>query len=153
MEHTLVHLDADDSRWRSFVQQHARSPLQLGSWLDVLIRAYRLRARVAALADGDGTIAAALPMIRSKVPWRHRWTALPFTDNLEPVAIDKPSRDELLAAIAREHVDEPVVVRSEVRAPGWTARQLGTMQVVDLTDGAAGVLRGASSATRRGSRR
>jgi len=101
------------------------------------------------LTDSRGSILAGLPMIRSKLPWQKRWTALPFTDTLEPVAVDAANRNELLTALADGAQNEPIVVRTHAALPGWFSRQVGTVQVVDLSDGAEGVLRGAKSKTRQ----
>jgi CelD/BcsL family acetyltransferase involved in cellulose biosynthesis len=149
----LLHMSADEPRWRQFAERSATSPLQLPAWLDVLIRAYRLHARVLALSDGTGTVMAALPMIRSKLPWRRGWTSLPFTDMCDPVALSREWRDQLLAKVADDATDGPILVRTDVRLRGWTSRQLGTVQVIDVSSGAEGVMRDASSATRRNLKR
>jgi CelD/BcsL family acetyltransferase involved in cellulose biosynthesis len=146
-------LDAADPRWRTFAEQRSTSPLQLPAWLDLLTVAYRRRGRVVALADATGAIVAALPMVHSKLPWQSSWTALPFTDTLAPIAVNEQARDELLTALAAEPSDGPVLVRTEARLQGWTPRELGTVQLIDVSNGADGVLRGASSATRRNVKR
>ncbi len=146
---SLSLLSPDDGDWRAFASEHATSPLQHPVWLDTLTGAYRLHARIAALVGPRGTIVAGLPMIRSKLPWRNGWTSLPFTDTLEPVALDRGCRDRLLLAVA-EHADgEPVLVRTHAALEGWVSRQVGTVEVIDLSDGAAGVLSGADSHHRR----
>src|SRR5271167_4155394 len=104
----LVRLSAQEPSWRQFAQRAATSPLQLPAWLDVLIRAYHLHARVLALSDGTGRVIAALPMIRSKLPWRRGWTSLPFTDTFDPVALSRERRDELLAKVADDATDGPI---------------------------------------------
>jgi GNAT acetyltransferase-like protein len=142
-------LSPDSDEWRAFASEHATSPLQHPAWLDTLRDAYRLPARIAALVDARGSIVAGMPMVRSRLPWRKRWTSLPFTDALEPVAVDRDSRDRLLGAVAEQAAGEPVVVRTRAALPGWFARQVGTVQVIDLSDGAAGVLSGADSHHRR----
>lgn len=142
-------LSVDDARWRTFALAYATSPMQHPTWLDALIRAYRLRVQVVALTDSEGTILAALPMIRSKLPWRRRWTSLPFTDTLEPVAVDGTRRDELLVAAAERAAAEPIVIRSHVSVAGWYSRQVGTVQVIDLSCGTEGVLRSAKPHHRR----
>jgi hypothetical protein len=115
----------------------------------VLTRAYRLEGRVIALIDSQGEMQAALPMVRSKLPWRQRWTSLPFTDTLEPVASTNAYRDELLLALAQEAATQPIIVRAHAPLRGWFSRQVGTVQVLDLSSGAAGVLRAASRGHRR----
>lgn len=143
-------LSPADEGWRAFVAEHATSPLQHPAWIDTLTSAYRLHARIVALTDSSsGAILAGLPMIRSKLPWRRRWTALPFTDTLEPVARDESHRDELLIAVAEQAGGEPILLRTQAALPGWVSRQVGTVQVLDLTDGAEGVLRGAKPKTRQ----
>lgn len=141
-----------DREWRAFASAHATSPLQLPAWLDVLIRAYGLRARVLVLVDGGGAILAGMPTVHGKLPWRRRWSSLPFTDTFEPLAIDDRHRDNLLAAVAKDGHD-PILLRTHVSLPGWSSRQVGTVQVIDLTDGAEGVLRGADAKTRRNVKR
>jgi len=123
--------------------------MQRPTWLDVLTRAYRLEARVMALTDSEGAILAALPMIRSKLPGRQRWTSLPFTDTLEPVTTDRVHRDELLVSAATEGHMRSILVRTQAALPGWFSRQVGTVQVLDVSNGAAGVMRGASPHHRR----
>ncbi len=145
----LVTLAPQETRWREFAQERATSPLQLPGWLDGLTAAYGLRAQVAALMDARGTIRAALPMIRSKAPWRRRWTALPFTDTLEPLAFEKADRDELMRAIASDERLRAVLVRARVDQPGWSTRQVGTRHEIDLSVGAQRVLAGASAHHRR----
>jgi hypothetical protein len=145
----LTLLSPENPRWRTFAVGHATSPLQHPAWLDTLTGAYRLHARIMALTDSQGSILAGLPMIRSKLPWRNRWTSLPFTDTLEPVASDTAHRDDLLIAMA-EHADaEPIVVRTHAALPGWFSRQVGTVQTIDLSNGTEGVLRGANAHHRR----
>lgn len=145
----LTLLPPESQRWRTFAVRHATSPTQHPAWLDTLTGAYRLQARIMALTDSQGVILAALPMIRGKLPWRRRWTSLPFTDTFEPIAVDAERRDELLTAIARDANTQPMLVRTQVRLPGWTSRQVGTVQVIDLCDGAEGVLRTAGRHHRR----
>jgi hypothetical protein len=148
-------LSPESDSWRAFALEHATSPLQGPAWLDTLTGAYRLHARIMALTDSEGSILAGLPMIRSKLPWRNRWTSLPFTDTLEPVAIDKARRDELLIAVAENaNADaEPIVIRAHAALPGWFCRQVGTVQVIDLSNGAEGVVRGFDASHRRSVKR
>jgi CelD/BcsL family acetyltransferase involved in cellulose biosynthesis len=146
-------ISAESERWRTFAEEHATSPLQLPSWLDTLTDAYRLRAQIVALTGSDGSVLASLPMIRSKLPWRKRWTSLPFTDTLEPVAIDRGHRDALLVAIAEQAGVGPLIVRTRAALPGWSDRQVGTVQTIDLSEGAEGVLRGAHAHHRRSVKR
>jgi hypothetical protein len=132
-----------------FAVEHATSPMQLPSWLDAITRAYRLEARIMALTDKQGVILAALPVICSKLPWRQGWTSLPFTDTLEPVAASKAHRDDLLVAVAEDADTQPILVRTHIPLPGWVSRQVGTLQVIDVSNGAEGVLRSAGAGTRR----
>ena len=142
-------LSPENEDWRGFAATHAISPLQHPGWLDTLTGAYRLRAQIIALRDSQGAILAGLPMIASKLPWRSRWTSLPFTDTLEPVALDREYRDQLLLAVAGHGAAQPVLVRTHAALSGWSSRQVGTVQVIDLSDGAEGVLRGADTHHRR----
>lgn len=145
----LTLLPPGDPRWRTFVVSHATSPMQHPMWLDAITHAYHLEARIMALTDSHGAILAGLPMIRSKLPWRNRWTSLPFTDTLKPVAVGDAYRDELLIAAADDADIPPIIIRTQTNHPGWFCRQVGTVQVVDLSNGAEGVLRGAKSKTRQ----
>ncbi len=142
-------LSPDNQSWRAFAAEHATSPLQRPGWLDVLTGAYGLRARIAALTDTEGSLLAILPMIRRKLPWRASWTSLPFTDTFEPVAVDSGRREELLVEMARHAGAEPVLVHTQIDLPGWSSRPVGTMQVIDVSGGAAGVLAQAESHHRR----
>ncbi|HME03860.1 MAG TPA: GNAT family N-acetyltransferase [Solirubrobacteraceae bacterium] len=146
---TLSLLSPDDERWRAFATEHATSPLQHPAWLDTLTGAYGLSAQVEALTDSQGALLAALPLIRSKLPWRNRWTSLPFTDYAEPVAVDDARRDELLLAIANDPDSPAIIVRTNCDVPGWFSKQVGTVQTVDLSDGLDGVLRRANKKTRQ----
>jgi hypothetical protein len=145
----LTLLSPEDLGWRAFAAGHATSPTQRPSWLETITRAYGLKAQIVALTDPDGSILAALPMIRSKLPWRHRWTSLPFTDTIEPLAVDAAHRDELLVAVAEDGDLQSILVRTHAPPSGWFSRQVGTVQVVDLSNGAEGVLRGAKRKTRQ----
>jgi Acetyltransferase (GNAT) domain len=127
--------------------------MQHPTWLDALTRAYHLYARIVALTDSQGVILAAVPMIRSKLPWRHRWTSLPFTDTLEPVAESRARRDELLVAAAEDGETQPILIRTHAPLPGWFSREVGTVQVIDVSNGAEGVLRGANPHHRRSAKR
>lgn len=149
----LTLLSPESQNWRTFAARHATSPMQRPPWLDALTSAYGLEARIMALTDPQGGMLAALPMIRSKLPWRRRWTALPFTDTLQPVAVDARHRDELLIAAAKDGDTEPILIRSHAPLDGWFTRQVGTMQVLDLSNGVAGVLRSADAHHRRNVRR
>lgn len=142
-------MDAADPRWRSHALEHADSPLQHPAWLDTLIGAYGLRARVAALTAGDGTVLASLPLIASKLPWRRRWTALPFTDALAPVAADAAQRERLLGALAERPHLKPALVRTRAQAPGWTSRRVGSVHTLDISAGLDEVLRAANRQTRQ----
>jgi CelD/BcsL family acetyltransferase involved in cellulose biosynthesis len=146
---TLTLLTPDNPRWRVFATEHATSPLQHPAWLDALMRAYGLTARIAALIDSQGAILAALPMIHSKLPWRRRWTSLPFTDTFEPVALDGAQRDELLLKLAEDGDQRPILIRTHAPLRGWASRQLGTVQVIDVAGGAEAVLRQVGAGTRR----
>jgi hypothetical protein len=146
---TLTSLSADDRSWREFAVEHATSPLQHPAWLDTLMGAYKLRAQISAILDSQGSILAGLPAIHSKLPFRDRWTSLPFTDTLEPIARDRESRDELLIAIAGDIHAEPLLIRTRAEVPGWFSRQVGTVQFVDLSEGLDGVLRRAHKKTRQ----
>jgi hypothetical protein len=117
--------------------------------LDALAAAYHLEARIVGLTDSDDRILAALPMIHSKVPWRQRWTSLPFTDTLEPVAVTATYRNELLAAIAENDDGQSLIVRTHTTVPGWFSRQVGTVQAIDLSNGVEGALSSARRKTRQ----
>ena len=149
----LALLSPASQSWRTFAARHATSPMQHPMWLDALIGAYGLEARIMALSDPHGGMLAALPMIRSKVPWRRRWTALPFTDTLQPVAVDARHRDELLIAAAKDGDKQPILIRTHAPLAGWFTRQVGTMQVLDVSNGVEGVLRSAHAHHRRNVRR
>jgi CelD/BcsL family acetyltransferase involved in cellulose biosynthesis len=149
----LVTLAPSDPRWRAYALEHATTPLQHPSWLDAITSAYRLKARVAALLDEDGEITVALPMVASKLPWRKRWTALPFTDVLEPICSDPVRAAGLLTALAERAEGHPVLIRTHTALPGWFSRQVGTVQVLDLTAGLDGVLSGASRHARQNMRK
>ncbi len=142
-------LSPDSDGWRTFATEHATSPLQHPAWLDTLTGAYRLHAQIVALTDSQGSILAGLPMIHSKLPWRKGWTSLPFTDTFEPITDNDTHRDELLSEAAKHAGAEPILLRTHTDLPGWSSRQVGTVQVLDLTEGAEGVLRGAKSKTRQ----
>jgi len=144
----LTSFSPDDERWRVFAQRYATSPFQNPAWLDTLVSAYGLTTQIRALTDSAGSILALLPMTASKLPWRNRRISLPFTDTVEPIAVDAVRRDELLVAIAQE-ASPPVVVRTHVDLPGWFSRQVGTVQCIDLSAGAEGALREAAGNTRR----
>jgi CelD/BcsL family acetyltransferase involved in cellulose biosynthesis len=161
----LALLSPESPRWRTFAVEHATSPLQAPAWLDALTGAYRLHARVLALTDSRGAILAGLPMVASKLPWRRRWTSLPFTDTLEPLAVDRARRDELLIAAAEAAAGtavgtaasavgaRPILVRTQVSLPGWFSRRVGTVQTIDLSHGVEGALRDAHVKTRRNIKR
>lgn len=145
----LTSLPPDDERWRAFARRYAKSPFQDPAWLDTLVAAYGITAQILTLTDAAGSVLAALPMTSSKLPWRNRWTALPFTDWIEPVAVDATHGDELLAAIARDGDWPPVLVRAHVDLPGWFSREVGTVQSIDLSAGPEGAMRAAAGNTRR----
>ncbi|MFL5828985.1 MAG: GNAT family N-acetyltransferase [Solirubrobacteraceae bacterium] len=153
MTEQLTYLPAQDAGWRAFADAHATSPLQQPSWFDVLLDAYRRPARVAALLGEDNAIAAILPMLQSKLPWRRTWTALPYTDVFEPLALSAAARQQLLGKLASAPAAEPIILRAGADSPGWTSRELGSVQVIDVSGGAEAVLRQASSATRRNVKR
>lgn len=146
-------LSPESDGWREFAVEYATSPLQRPAWLDTLTGAYRLHAQIMALTDSQGSILAVLPMIRGKLPWRNSWTSLPFTDTLEPVAVDKAHRDELLIAVAEDADTQPILIRTHADLPGWFSRQVGTVQVLDISDGVEGVRRGISAHHRRAANR
>lgn len=146
---SLAIVEPDSGDWRAFAQARATSPVQLPAWLDTLTGAYGLRAQVATLSDSRGKLAAAFPMIASKLPWRRRWTSLPFTDTIEPVAVDSAAREELLLAVSRRSDGAPILVHAHAELPGWFSREVGTVQVLDVADGTEGVMREVSAGTRR----
>lgn len=149
----LMTLSCDDPCWQKFTAKHATSPMQHASWLLALTRAYRLEARVVALTDSNDAILAGLPVVHGNLPWQRRWTSLPFTDTLEPPAVNSARRDELLAAVVTDAETRPILIRTRVALPGWSARQVGTVQVIDLSDGVEGVLSGADAHHRRSVKR
>jgi CelD/BcsL family acetyltransferase involved in cellulose biosynthesis len=147
----LALLSPEDRAWRTFAVEHATSPLQHPSWVDLLTGAYGLKARVWALIDPSGTIVAGLPMIRTKLPWRQRWTSLPYTDMLDALHVERTHREELLLALAG--LNEPILMRSQADVEGWVSREVGTAQVIALAAGPDEVLRSASAATRKNLKR
>lgn len=142
-------LEPEDSRWQQHALAHADSPLQHPAWLDTLRSAYGLRARIAALIGEDGEVGATLPLIASKLPRRRRWTALPFTDALAPVAAEETQRERLMGALAEHSHLGPTLVRCRVEAPGWTARQVGAVHVLDISAGLDAVLANAARTVRQ----
>jgi hypothetical protein len=149
---TLTYRSLDDLRWRECAERHGTSPFQQPWWLDALVNAYGLHGAVAVASGPGEVVAAALPLIQSRLPGRRRLTALPFTDTFEPVAVDRGSRDRLLAGLAQAPCP-PIIVRTGVWMAGWNVRALGTVRTVDLSEGAAGVLSGAAAKTRRNVKR
>jgi CelD/BcsL family acetyltransferase involved in cellulose biosynthesis len=145
----LTILSPEDRRWGTFVAAHASSPFQSVDWLKTLTSAYGLTAQVVVLIDNEGELKAGLPLVRSMLPIRKRWTCLPFTDVVEPIATNSATREELLMAIANDWQTDPIIIRANVSAPGWTSRQVGTVRTIDVTDGASGVLRDAGSNAKR----
>lgn len=103
--------------------------------------------------DREGALEACLALIRSTLPWRKRWTCLPFSDVVDSIATSTSSREALLAATAQNCKARAIIVRAATSAPGWTARELGTVQTVDLADGATGVLRSAGTNAKRSAKR
>ena len=143
-------LEAADPGWCAFAEEHALSPTQRPGWLSVLTGAYGLRARIAALVVDDGGILAGLPMVAAKLPWRDRWSALPYTDLLDVVALGEEHRHALLLALAESARDETILMHADAASvPGWFSRQLATMQVLEVSGGATEVLSGVSSSTKR----
>src|SRR5439155_2090399 len=68
---------------------------------------------------------------------------------LEPVAVNRARRDELLIAATTNADTQPILIRTQAALPGWFSRQVGTVQVLDLSNGAVGALRGARPKTRQ----
>lgn len=149
----LTRLSPENPHWRTFVAAHATSPFQSAEWLETLTSAYGLTAQVVVLIDNEGKLKAGLPLIRSAMPLRKRWTCLPFSDVVDSIATSSTTREELLVAIAKNCQPDPIIIRAHTSAPGWTSRQVGTVQTIDVSDGAAGVLRDAGSNAKRGVKR
>lgn len=145
----LADASPDDRRWREFAAAHASSPLQSAAWLDVITGAYRLKAKVALALGPAGEVLAALPMIRGVLPGRRVWTALPFTDVCEPIAVHESHRLALLEELTARNPGDKLVVHARAERPGWHSREVGTTQVLDLSGGLDAVLAGAQAKHRR----
>src|SRR4051794_23322357 len=92
-----------DPRWAAFIGEAAGSVFHHPEWLRLLHRSYGYEIAACCVGDGDGGIAAGLPLARVTSPITgRRLVALPFSDVCEPlVSRQHPdARRRLLEAVA-----------------------------------------------------
>jgi CelD/BcsL family acetyltransferase involved in cellulose biosynthesis len=151
-------LDLDDPRWLRFLDGRPEAlPFHRPAWLRILRECYGFTPFVLALESIDGELAAALPMLEVRDPFRgRRWIGLPFTDRCPPLVASPEAERALgreLTMAAAEHGVGRVEVRSRLAAPGLAAGAVAVQHLLDLTAGADALERGFSSAARRNTRK
>jgi CelD/BcsL family acetyltransferase involved in cellulose biosynthesis len=141
----LTALEIDDERWTSFVERAPGAVLfHHPSWARLLADCYGYRPFALVLLDGDG-VAAGVPAIEIRsVLGRRRWTSLPFTDSLPPLA-----RDERLIPLLVAELDaarqaqgiSQVEIRAEVTDSRVRPQPTGFVHVLQLASDPAKVFR------------
>jgi hypothetical protein len=87
-EPVLVSWAEARAQWRSLAQQCGETNIFHGErWIQVLEQAYGFELSVAAVVERSGEFLAALPLARSKNPFRRAMIALPFSDSCPPLAL------------------------------------------------------------------
>jgi len=124
----------DDPDWPTFAAGRTeRLPFHDRAWVDVLTKAYGYRAFIAVATDGDGHIAAGLPVVEVRRPLGpRRWLALPFTDYCPPLAVDGAAAHTFvngLDALRREKGAASLELRAELDAPSYG---VGVRHVLEL---------------------
>jgi CelD/BcsL family acetyltransferase involved in cellulose biosynthesis len=137
----LLQLGLDDPRWANLVaRDEDATPFHRPSWPSFLSECYGFRAFVAAVEAPGGALAAAIPLLESRVPLAgRRWIGLPFTDACRPLATQGealPALVEQLAAAARLRGVRRVELRAPVLAPGATVATEAVEHVLALSEDA-----------------
>jgi CelD/BcsL family acetyltransferase involved in cellulose biosynthesis len=149
-------VDAADPAWAAFVAGHPDAlPFHDPAWPATLAETYGFRAFVITVPDGGDRIGGGIGVMEMRDPVRgRRWAALPFTDRCPPLLAD-PDLEAPLAGALLDVAARAGVSRVDVRwpLPGMTAAAVATIQELDLTPGSEQVVRGFSSAARRGTRK
>lgn len=141
----LTVLEIGDERWTRFVERVPGAlPFHHPSWARLLADCYGYRPFALVLQDGDG-VAAGIPVIEIRtVLGGRRWTSLPFTDYVPPLARDERLIPSLVAELDAARTAERIS-RVEIHAPvaGLRVRPqpAGFVHVLRLASDPASVFR------------
>ncbi len=121
-------LAIDDPAWHEFVRASpAALPYHHPAWTQLLAECYGYRPFALTAANGDGSIAAGLPVMEVAHPMGlfggRRWVSLPFTDYCPPLLPPGNDGEELAAELGESH-RRAAVGELQVRAalPGGVFR-------------------------------
>lgn len=141
----LTHLAIDDQGWRTFAAAHPdASPFHRPEWAKLLAECYGFRSQVLVLRDGDGEIAAGLPILEVGRHNRKRWVALPFTDRCGSIATGQEAAVRLagcLDAIREQLGLRSIEVRDGLPGARWV-REEGHWHELELSDDPGAVFAG-----------
>jgi CelD/BcsL family acetyltransferase involved in cellulose biosynthesis len=144
----LLQLGLEDPRWANLVARNEdATPFHRASWPSFLSKCYGFRAFVAAVEAPRGALAAAVPLLESRVPLAgRRWIGLPFTDACPPLTTQGeealPALVEQLAAAARLCGVRRVELRAPILAPGATVTTEAVEHVLALSEDTESIRRG-----------
>jgi len=154
----LLRLDLDDSRWGGLrARDPDATPFHLPAWAAFLAECYGFRPFVAAIAGPDGELAAAVPVLETRLPLvgRRRWIALPFTDVCPPLSTDDGALvalvEQLAAAGQRDGIRR-IEIRAAVPAPQAHVTTEAVQHVLELEDDPEALRRAFHPSVRQGIR-
>ena len=154
----LLRLELDDSRWEGLRARHPdATPFHQPAWAAFLAECYGFRPFVAAVARPDGELAAAVPVLETRLPLvgRPSWIALPFTDVCPPLSTDDhglPALVDQFAAAGRQDGIRRIEIRAAVRASQAHVTPEAVEHVLELDDDPEALRRTFRSSVRQGIR-
>jgi CelD/BcsL family acetyltransferase involved in cellulose biosynthesis len=155
----LLRLDLDDSRWDGLrARDPDATPFHLPAWAAFLAECYGFRPFVAAVARSDGELAAAVPVLETRLPLvgRRHWIALPFTDVCPPLSTEDDGLVALvgqLAAAGQRDGIRRIEIRAAVPAPQAHVTTEAVQHVLELEDDPEALRRAFHPSVRQGIRR
>lgn len=135
----LVFLDLSDPDWMDLaLAAPGANVFHHPHWLQVLAECYGYRPFIVAVRDGNGQLAAGLPMMEiTSVVKRRRWVSLPFTDHCAPLYRDERSLAALrggLDVLVQGNAAPPIELRSSLFLGTGTPSSEYALHSVATTD-------------------
>lgn len=133
----LYELELEDPRWRSFVAARPEATsFHDPAWAQLLADCYGFRPFALAAVDRQGELQAGLPFLETTTMRRkRRWVSLPFSDLVEPLAVDATAHAALIGGLEQTRVEagiERFEVRADLAVPDAVHTSLALRHVLDL---------------------
>jgi len=129
-----ISLDA----WQEWVESRPEAvAFHHRAWIELLMEEYGLAARVVALTDGDGVVAAAPFLATPRLTGGKKLISLPFSDCVPPLSRHEHGSCALFLRLHDEDLSgwRSVVVRTDGPCPPLASEAWWVRHAIDLRDG------------------